>query len=245
MEVGTIPWFKVDDKLHSHPKARRAGLAAMGLWSLAGSHCMDYLTDGVVEAWFVEAWPDGVTLAARLVRVGLWDEHPDGYVFHDWGEFQPTADSVRETRSARSEAGRKGAQKRWQGNHVANGMANAIANEWPGNAPSPSPSPDSSKTSMSQSSNNRASDSTDAEVIPREIEQRAATVYGITSIPAIIAQVKTHTGRDLNPTQALQVSNWLLGKAKNEPKVPQRYVFGAIARSPFEVQKHIDEAVML
>lgn len=26
-----MPWFKVDDKIHSHPKARRAGLAAMGL----------------------------------------------------------------------------------------------------------------------------------------------------------------------------------------------------------------------
>lgn len=43
-----MAWFKVDDKLHSHPKRYRASLRAMGLWVLAGSWCSDQLTDGVI-----------------------------------------------------------------------------------------------------------------------------------------------------------------------------------------------------
>lgn len=27
-----MPWFKVDDRLHDHFKARQAGKAAMGVW---------------------------------------------------------------------------------------------------------------------------------------------------------------------------------------------------------------------
>ena len=41
-------WFKVDDKLHDHRKARKAGKAAMGVWVLAGSWSMDNETDGFV-----------------------------------------------------------------------------------------------------------------------------------------------------------------------------------------------------
>lgn len=102
-----MAWFKVDDQLHSHPKAGRAGLAAMGLWTLAGSHCMSYLTDGVVERWFVESKPHGVKLAAALVKAGLWDEHEDGWVFHDWDEFQPTSEKVLEDRAEARDRMRK------------------------------------------------------------------------------------------------------------------------------------------
>ncbi|WP_294978438.1 hypothetical protein [uncultured Microbacterium sp.] len=102
-----MPWFRVDDQLHAHPKPNRAGLAAMGLWTLAGSHCMSYLTDGVVERWWVESKPRGVKLAARLVAAGLWHEHPDGWVFHDWEEFQPTREQILAERGAAVERMRK------------------------------------------------------------------------------------------------------------------------------------------
>lgn len=102
-----MPWFRVDDQLHAHPKPNKAGLAAMGLWTLAGSHCMSYLTDGVVERWWVESKPRGVKLAARLVAAGLWHEHPDGWVFHDWEEFQPTREQILAERGAAVERMRK------------------------------------------------------------------------------------------------------------------------------------------
>jgi hypothetical protein len=41
--------FNADDKMHSHPKSRIAGLEAMGLGLLAGTYCTDYLTDGAVQ----------------------------------------------------------------------------------------------------------------------------------------------------------------------------------------------------
>lgn len=95
-----MAWFKVDDQLHSHPKARRAGLEAMGLWLVAGSHCMSYLTDGFVEEWFVLSWPNGAELAERLVGTGLWLRGDGGWQFHDWAEFQPTKVRVEAERSA-------------------------------------------------------------------------------------------------------------------------------------------------
>ena len=99
-----MPWFKVDDALHSHPKARRCGLDALGLWAVAGSHCMAYLTDGYVEPWFIQSWPRGEELAARLVDADLWDTHPDGgWQFHDWDQYQPTKAQVEEEREKERE----------------------------------------------------------------------------------------------------------------------------------------------
>lgn len=116
-----MPWFKVDDQLHAHPKPNRAGLAAIGLWTLAGSHCMSYLTDGVVERWFVESKPDGVKLAAKLVKAGLWDEHEDGWVFHDWEEFQLTREQVLADREVAAER-----MRRVRANRKANVRPNTV-----------------------------------------------------------------------------------------------------------------------
>lgn len=78
----------MDDAFHSHPKARKAGLEAVGLWTLAGSHCMAYLTDGFVPEWWVKEKPRGATLAKRLVAAGLWRnakrDGEQGFQFHDW-----------------------------------------------------------------------------------------------------------------------------------------------------------------
>lgn len=110
-----MPWFKVDDKLHSHKKVLRAGVDALGLWVLAGSWCMDQLTDGFI--------PDYVALrldvaarerAERLVAAGLWEvaEHDgdNGWQFHDWGGYQPTREGVETKREY--ERDKKRAQRR-------------------------------------------------------------------------------------------------------------------------------------
>jgi hypothetical protein len=62
-----MSWFRVDDTLAAHPKTRRAGLAAMGLWTVAGSWSSQQLTEGFVPDWFVATWPQGKKLAAQLV----------------------------------------------------------------------------------------------------------------------------------------------------------------------------------
>jgi hypothetical protein len=93
-----MAWFKVDDTLHSHPKPRKAGLPAMGLWAMAGSYSMAYKLDGFVPDYYVASWPNGRRLAERLVKAGQWDVgHRDdetGWHFHDWLDYQMSADEI-------------------------------------------------------------------------------------------------------------------------------------------------------
>jgi hypothetical protein len=104
-------WFKVDDKLHDHRKARAAGAVAMGVWVLAGSWSADNLTDGFIPATILPRWgrPRDAT---RLVDVGLWhaDEQDGekGWRFHEWLERQPSRAQKLEERATKAEAGRIG-----------------------------------------------------------------------------------------------------------------------------------------
>lgn len=228
-----MPWYKVDDNLHSHPKARRAGLAAMGLWSLAGSHCMHYLTDGVVEAWFVESWPDGTQLAARLVKVGLWDEHADGWVFHDWDEYQPTAAQVKAERAATRE---RVAKHRKQ--HRSNGVTNGEGTT----PPVPVPSPDFFQDIQSQSSSTRARVSTDAIPISA-MTKKLAGQQGIRDLRRIVDGAHRLLGLELDADRAYRVCLHLLGKAKEHPRDATAYVLTCFEGSTEEVRDFIFKEV--
>jgi hypothetical protein len=96
-------WFRVDDKLHDHHKARAAGKAAMGVWVLAGSWAGDNLTDGFIPASVLTRW-GSLADARRLVQVGFWipDEQngETGWRFHDWEDRQPTKAEVESKREA-------------------------------------------------------------------------------------------------------------------------------------------------
>lgn len=99
-----MPWFPVDDGFAFHHKAVKAGNAAIGLWTRAGSWCSQQLTDGYVPDEIVPVL--GTTAQARrLVRVGLWDEVDGGYQFHGWTEDErnPTRSKVSEARQKASE----------------------------------------------------------------------------------------------------------------------------------------------
>lgn len=107
-----MPWFKVDDKMHDHRKVRAAGVAAIGLWTLAGSWSMDNLHDGFVPESVCARWDRSYRkLADRLVKVGLWvpdfQDDEDGWSFHDWADRQPSRASIVQERSAAAERQRK------------------------------------------------------------------------------------------------------------------------------------------
>lgn len=114
-----MPHFRVDDMLHSHPKARRAGVQAMGLWALCGSHCMAYKTNGFVSAWFVNGFPGSKKLAETLVSVGLWEHSENegevGYQFHDWLDWQPSAEEIERDRERQRERSREFRRKLREG----------------------------------------------------------------------------------------------------------------------------------
>lgn len=106
-----MPWFPVDDGFHSHPKRLAISLAAVGLWTVAGSWSSAHPNDGVVPDAYLESLsPDAPMLAAELVAAGLWRRRRGGYQFHDWFDWgsKRTAEEQRELRAKRAEAGRKG-----------------------------------------------------------------------------------------------------------------------------------------
>jgi hypothetical protein len=111
-----VPWFKVDDKLHDHRKSRVAKKAAMGVWVLAGSWCMDNLTDGFVPLDVLGRWGTKSD-AQALVRAGLWLDASrngeKGFQFHDWDRFQPSAAVTAAVKAKEAEAGLRGNHKRW------------------------------------------------------------------------------------------------------------------------------------
>lgn len=106
-----MTWFKVDDSFYDHPKVFDAPDCAVALWTRAGTWSARNLTDGFVPANLPARLCDDPDTAVRqLIDRGLWKKTRGGYRFHDWGDYQPTADNVRELKRKRAEAGRIGGQ---------------------------------------------------------------------------------------------------------------------------------------
>ncbi len=95
-----MPWFKVDDGFHGHPKVVMLSTSAVGLWLLAGTWSAQYLTDGKVPTGTVGRLGGSPADADELVDAGLWHAAPGGYQFHEWAEYQPTKAVVEAERSA-------------------------------------------------------------------------------------------------------------------------------------------------
>lgn len=132
-----MPWFKVDDTLHGHPKTRRAGLAAMGMWVLAGSYSMSYVTEGFVAEWWVNSFPQGRKRAGELVAAGFWQtgerDGERGWVFHDWPDYQPSKAEIEADREASRERQRKFRAKRREErrNAVTNTVTDGVSHGTP------------------------------------------------------------------------------------------------------------------
>lgn len=105
-----MAWVKLDDQFADHPKIIKAGPLAGWLYICGLTYCGRYLTDGYIPRGQVRKLADvddATALADRLVAVGLWEEIEDGYVVHDYLEYNPTAEEVLATREARAEAGHR------------------------------------------------------------------------------------------------------------------------------------------
>lgn len=112
-----MPYFRVDDGLHSHRKVLKLGpenFDALALWTIAGSWSAHYLTDGWVPEYVAASLDVHYAERAKaLVRVGLWvpaerDGEP-GWNFHGWSDpgRNPTAEQVTAERAATAERQRK------------------------------------------------------------------------------------------------------------------------------------------
>lgn len=108
-----MAWARISDDFIDHPKVAELtvdleGLAALGLWTSALAWVRaDRRRKGVVSTGIAIRYSAGVglRLAARLVKVGLWDEvDGGGYRFHDFDDVYTPAD-LSEVRAAAGRAG--------------------------------------------------------------------------------------------------------------------------------------------
>lgn len=108
-------WFKVDDSFYSNPKTAMLSDGATALWLRSGSWSAQQLTGGFVPARMVPMFRGSDDSVRELCDAGLWayDEQKDGYQFHDWSDYQPDGEEVDALRKKRSEAGKRGANRRW------------------------------------------------------------------------------------------------------------------------------------
>jgi len=116
-----MAWFKVDDgfyssrKVLSIPRTRR--FSALGLWTACGAWTMKELTDGFVPREIVDELGGTESEINDLLSSKLWIEAEGGFRFWDWEDYQPSKEEIMAKRVAtakkRSEAGKKGATKRW------------------------------------------------------------------------------------------------------------------------------------
>ncbi|ROQ69205.1 hypothetical protein EDD93_3702 [Streptomyces sp. 840.1] len=111
-----MPWFKIDDAAHSHPKFMRAGNAALGLWLRCGSYSAQHLLEGFVPKDIVKPFKGTPAQVQKLIDAGLWHgaghdctrcpQPAGGYMIHDFFE------GGRNTTRAQHEANKKGAAER-------------------------------------------------------------------------------------------------------------------------------------
>lgn len=135
-----MTWFKVDDGFYRNPKTAPLSDAATALWLRAATWSCDFLTDGFVPSSMIQVFRGKRSSAEELVRAELWTRREGGFCFHDWFDYQPSAEESEELRNKRIEAGKLGALKRWGNSKekitkpiasaIAKPIAKAMANEW-------------------------------------------------------------------------------------------------------------------
>jgi hypothetical protein len=128
-----MPYFQVDDQFHNSKKVMaipaRFRNRAIGLWARAGSWSARELTNGQVPTEMLRSFDANVIDVVWLCEVGLWyattamhssckvhdictaSARPkllDGYVnFHDWEDYNRTADQVKQYRATNRERQRR------------------------------------------------------------------------------------------------------------------------------------------
>src|SRR5215469_2418786 len=115
-----MPWFRLDDTFHSHPKILAAGNEATGLYVRCGTYAAQHLTDGFIPENTAllygaskirsrgdDATPGTETLAETLVRVKLWRRVRGGWRMPDYLDYNPSKQAVDKERKAAAERQRR------------------------------------------------------------------------------------------------------------------------------------------
>lgn len=127
-----MTWLRLDDGFPRHRKVRRLSHVAFRLHVSAMCWCAEQLTDGLILATEIDDVSDlsAKELAKALPELtsrGLWDTRADGWVIHDYLDYNPSREKVlaeREAAAVRQAAYRDKKRR----NAVSNGVSNAVTN---------------------------------------------------------------------------------------------------------------------
>jgi hypothetical protein len=123
-----MPWFRLDDSFHSHPKVIAAGNEAIGLYVRCGAYAAQHLTDGFIPE-NVALLYGSAALADALVETKLWRRARGGWRMPDYLDYNPAKTAVDNDRKLKAER-----QKRWRearGRRVTNASSNASGDAAP------------------------------------------------------------------------------------------------------------------
>jgi general stress protein YciG len=138
-----MAWARIDDNYPSHPKVVAIGAEGLALDVAGICYAARFETDGQVPAMMLGALcppvADPEAVVQLLVGAGRWHAPghacpqcpavTDGWIIHDFLDYNPSAADQADRRRKRAEAGRKGGQRSGQvrSNGSSDGQANASA----------------------------------------------------------------------------------------------------------------------
>ncbi len=100
-----MSWFaKIDANWPSHPKAIKAGSKGRDLYIAGLCYCRRHLTDGFIPREALSTLQPGLkspsAVATLLVRLHLWEQRTDGFVIHDYLDWNDSAADIKATQEA-------------------------------------------------------------------------------------------------------------------------------------------------
>lgn len=123
-----MPWFKIDDGFHCHPKVLEAGNEAVGLYARCGSWVAQQLTNGFVPRSIALLYGSS-KLTEALVQAGLWVAADGGWQMHDYLLYNPSKDQVEADRASNAERQKRARDRAKQGrNGVTDGVSHGASN---------------------------------------------------------------------------------------------------------------------
>lgn len=224
-----MPWFNVDDGFAFHRKAVRAGNAALGLWTRAGSWCAQQLTDGFVPDEMVSVL-GSASQAQRLVSAGLWTVVDGGYQFHEWTDSgrNPSRSEVLSRRQKEADKKAKARAAKSRNAQANTGRPQGTDAGHPGGVPggvgstTPLPSTPSKEDSLRSSSPRRRGTRIpdDFTVSPDMVawaRERVSHVDGRTETEKFINYWSAKSGRDATKLDWEKTwKNWMLTAAERQ-----------------------------
>jgi hypothetical protein len=108
-----MAWVRFDPGFTRHKKRLKAGPIANWLWVASTDYCVEHLTDGILPREVVPTLIPGIP--ARQLRDAIstlldqrsWEDHPDGYLVHDFLDYQESSSEVRRQRAAGRERAKR------------------------------------------------------------------------------------------------------------------------------------------